>query len=112
MSFVGAVVAMFAYAASAQVMASLLPLFLQNARGESALGAGVGMLPFAVAMLLLPQLGRKLAKYMTSHRILTLGLAVVAWGNVAMVGAAHSGNRAWLIVALAILGSDGGRHRF
>jgi EmrB/QacA subfamily drug resistance transporter len=108
MPFVGAVVAMFAYAASAQVMASLLPLFLQNARGVSALGAGVGMLPFAVAMLLLPQLGRKLAQYVTPHQILTLGLAVVACGNLAMMGAAHSGNRAWLMVAMAILGSGGG----
>ncbi|MEM5437663.1 MFS transporter [Paraburkholderia diazotrophica] len=106
--FVGAIVAMFAYASSAQVMASLLPLFLQNARGESALGAGAGMLPFALAMLLLPQLGRKLSTYMDSRRILTLGLAVVACGNLAMMLAARRADHAWLIVAMALLGSGGG----
>jgi len=106
--FVGAIVAMFAYASSAQVMASLLPLFLQNARGESALGAGVGMLPFALAMLVFPQLGRKLAAYMDSRRILTLGLTVVACGNLAMMAAARSTSLAWLIVAMALLGSGGG----
>ena len=52
--FVAAVAAMFAYAASAQVMASLLPLYLQNARGLDALHSGLAMLPFALAMLLLP----------------------------------------------------------
>jgi EmrB/QacA subfamily drug resistance transporter len=106
--FVGAIVAMFAYASSAQVMASLLPLFLQNARGDSALGAGAGMLPFALAMLLLPQFGRKLAAYMDSRRILTLGLAVVACGNLAMMMAARSASHAWLIAAMAMLGSGGG----
>ncbi len=106
--FVGAIVAMFAYASSAQVMASLLPLFLQNARGESALGAGVGMLPFALAMLILPQLGRKLAAYMDSRQILTLGLAAVACGNLAMMLAARSTDHVWLIVAMALLGSGGG----
>lgn len=106
--FVGAIVAMFAYASSAQVMASLLPLFLQNARGESALTAGGGMLPFALAMLILPQLGRKLAAWMDSRQILTLGLAVVACGNLAMMLAARSTDHAWLIVAMALLGSGGG----
>ncbi|WP_239482965.1 MFS transporter [Paraburkholderia sp. C35] len=106
--FVGAIVAMFAYASSAQVMASLLPLFLQNARGESALMAGMGMLPFALAMLILPQLGRKLAAYMDSRQILTLGLAVVAAGNLAMMFAARSADHVMLIVAMALLGSGGG----
>ena len=106
--FVGAIVAMFAYASSAQVMASLLPLFLQNARGESALVAGAGMLPFALAMLILPQLGRKLAAYMDSRQILTLGLTVVACGNLSMMVAARSTSHAWLIVAMALLGSGGG----
>jgi Na+/melibiose symporter-like transporter len=106
--FVGAIVAMFAYASSAQVMASLLPLFLQNARGESALVAGAGMLPFALAMLLLPQLGRKLAAFMESRQILALGLSVVACGNLAMMFAARGASHTWLIVAMALLGSGGG----
>lgn len=107
-AFVGAVVAMFAYAATAQVMASLLPMFLQNARGSSPMAAGIGMLPFALAMLVLPHVGRILGKTMASYQILTLGLVVVALGNLLMMYAANTGSQAVLIIAMAILGSGGG----
>jgi Na+/melibiose symporter-like transporter len=107
--FVGAVAAMLAYAACAQVMASLLPLYLQNARGASALEAGVGMLPFALAMLLLPMAGRRLAAFMAGYRILTLGLAVVAAGNLVMAWSASvPGNRLLDGIGMAILGAGGG----
>jgi EmrB/QacA subfamily drug resistance transporter len=107
--FVGAVAAMLAYAAAAQVMASLLPLYLQNARGESALQAGVGMLPFALAMLLLPMVGRRLAAFMAGYQILALGLAIVAFGNVVMMWSAYMPeNRSLVILGMAILGSGGG----
>ncbi|OWT71516.1 MULTISPECIES: MFS transporter [unclassified Achromobacter] len=107
-AFVGAVIAMLAYAASAQVMASLLPLFLQNARGKTALLAGVSMLPFALAMLVLPQVGRRLATRLRSYQILALGLAIVALGNLAMMVAAGHHSPALLILAMAVLGSGGG----
>jgi EmrB/QacA subfamily drug resistance transporter len=107
--FVGAVAAMLAYAACAQVMASLLPLYLQNARGTSALAAGVGMLPFALAMLLLPMAGRRLAAFMAGYRILALGLAVVATGNLVMAWSASvPGNRLLDVIGMAILGAGGG----
>ncbi|HEF4837155.1 TPA: MFS transporter [Burkholderia vietnamiensis] len=64
--FVGAVVAMFGYAACAQVMMTFLPLYLQNAFGMSAIDAGLGMLPFALAMIVGPSLGAKLAARMSS----------------------------------------------
>jgi hypothetical protein len=106
--FVGAVAAMLAYAACAQVMASLLPLYLQNARGATALEAGVGMLPFALAMLL-PMAGRRLAAFMAGYRILTLGLAVVAAGNLVMAwSASMPGNRLLDVIGMAILGAGGG----
>jgi EmrB/QacA subfamily drug resistance transporter len=106
--FVGAIVAMFAYAACAQVMASLLPLFLQNARGESALDAGVGMLPFALAMLFLPMVGRRLGKYLASYQILALGLFIVGCGNAVMSVAARSAGVPLLLAGMALLGSGGG----
>jgi fucose permease len=80
--FVGAVLAMFAYAASAQVMAQLLPLYLQNGLGLAPLDAGVAMLPFAIAMLILPQIGRWLGRYLASYQILALELGVVSLGNL------------------------------
>nr|WP_307727213.1 MFS transporter [Telluria mixta] len=107
--FVGAVAAMLAYAACAQVMASLLPLYLQNARGATALEAGVGMLPFALAMLLLPMAGRRLAAFMAGYRILALGLAIVATGNLVMAWSASvPGHRLLDVIGMAILGVGGG----
>ncbi|TWC71071.1 EmrB/QacA subfamily drug resistance transporter [Herbaspirillum sp. SJZ099] len=106
--FIGAVAAMFAYAASAQVMASLLPLFLQNARGMQAGAAGLAMLPFALAMLLLPQIGRRLARTWPAARILMLGLCTVALGNLFMALAAHTGSGALTMIGMAVLGSGGG----
>jgi Na+/melibiose symporter-like transporter len=107
--FVGAVAAMLAYAAAAQVMASLLPLYLQNARGASALQAGVGMLPFALGMLLLPVVGRRLAAFMAGYQILALGLAIVALGNVVMMWSAYMPENSLLVLlGMAILGSGGG----
>ncbi|MBF6618138.1 MAG: MFS transporter [Candidimonas sp.] len=107
-AFAAAVLAMFAYAASAQVMAVLLPMYLQNARGATAMQAGVGMLPFAVAMMLLPYAGRALGKHWASWKILTLGLLVVALGNLLMMWAASAGGLPLLVVAMAVLGSGGG----
>ncbi len=105
---VGAVWAMFAYAACAQVMASLLPLFLQNGLGYSALQAGFAMLPFALAMLVFPYVGRLLGRRLTSASVLVVGLFVVSVGNaVTGWGAALE---AWPVVMLGmlVLGSGGG----
>ncbi|MDR9838231.1 MFS transporter [Herbaspirillum huttiense] len=106
--FVAAVAAMFAYAASAQVMASLLPLFLQNARGLGAGQAGLAMLPFALAMLLLPQAGRVLGRWLSSSQMLALGLGVTALGNLLMMLAAQSEAHGWTVLGMAVLGSGGG----
>lgn len=106
--FVGAVVAMFAYASSAQVMASVLPLFLQNVRGETSLAAGVGMLPFALAMLVFPQVGRRLSPWLDGPGVLTLGLSIVALGNTVMAYAAQQRGQAAVIAGMALLGTGGG----
>lgn len=98
---------MFAYAAAAQVMASMLPLFLQNGLGQSALQAGFDMLPFALAMLVFPHVGRLLERRLSSASILTLGLLLVAVGNTITAWGAHS--VAWHIImsGMIVLGSGG-----
>ena len=106
--FIGAVIAMFAYAASAQVMASLLPLYLQNGLGRPPLDAGFAMLPFASAMLILPQIGRRLGRRLASHQILALGLMIVCLGNLVTAWAAGGGRWPFVILGMAILGSGGG----
>lgn len=106
--FVGAVWAMFAYAAAAQVMASMLPLLLQNGLGRSALEAGFSMLPFALTMLLFPHVGRLLGSHFTSRSILSLGLVLVGIGNgVTAIGAYFE---AWstIMVGMLVLGTGGG----
>jgi EmrB/QacA subfamily drug resistance transporter len=106
--FVGAVLAMFAYAAAAQVMASLLPLLLQNGFALKPLHAGVAMLPFAFAMLLFPQVGRLFSRRLSGHQILSLGLAVVAAGNVFAAFAAHKLHLPFLLAAMFVTGAGGG----
>jgi EmrB/QacA subfamily drug resistance transporter len=106
--FVGAVLAMFSYAACAQVMTSLLPLFRQNGMGRTALQAGSEMMPFALAMLLFPYVGRRLSSRWRSHQILAVGLVVVAVGDV-LTGWGAS-QRLWplIILGMGVLGSGGG----
>lgn len=106
--FIGAVLAMFAYAASAQVMASLLPLYLQNGVGWPPLEAGFAMLPFALAMLIFPQVGRLLGRRLASYRILALGLGVVAAGNAVTAWAVAGGRWPLVILGMICLGSGGG----
>ncbi|PWK74047.1 MFS transporter [Aminobacter sp. AP02] len=106
--FVGAVLAMFAYAACAQVMASLLPLYLQNGLGRPALEAGFAMLPFAMAMLVLPQIGRWLSRFMSSTQVLVFGLAIVCLGNVTTGFGALQGQLPLVIAGMILLGSGGG----
>jgi EmrB/QacA subfamily drug resistance transporter len=106
--FVGALAAMFGYAATAQVMASLLPLYMQNGLGRSALGAGLSMLPFALAMLIFPQAGRLLGRRLQPYHILALGLAIVALGDGLIGWAASRHLAAMVALGMAVLGSGGG----
>lgn len=106
--FAGAVGAMFAYAAAAQVMTSLLPVFLQNGRGLSTLQAGLAMMPFAVAMLVLPQVARRISPRLGSRRMLALGLTVTALGDLALAAAAGQPSPVPVALAMMLLGSGGG----
>lgn len=106
--FVGALIAMIGYAVSAQVMASMLPQYLQNGVGLSALATGAGMLPFAAAMLLFPSVGRRLGRRLSSGMVLAIGLSTTAAGNaLAGIGAWHNQPTVALL-AMVIIGAGGG----
>lgn len=107
-SFVGAIWAMFAYAACAQVMASLLPLFLQNGLGHTPLEAGFAMLPFASTMLVFPNVGRAIGRRLSSRGILSLGLLVVGIGSGLTAWGARIGERPVVMSGMLVLGSGGG----
>lgn len=106
--FTGAVWAMFAYAATAQVMASLLPIFLQNGGGLSAAAAGLAMLPFAIAMLIFPYVGARLGRSYSPPTILALGLVTVAAGNLMTGWAAFTGGWTGFLVGTFVIGSGAG----
>lgn len=105
---IGGVWAMFAYAACAQVMASLLPLLLQNGAGYAPFRAGVMMLPFGIGMFAFPYLGRMLGRRLASAQILPLGLAVVGLGNGLAGWGAGLGAMPLVLVGMAVLGAGGG----
>ncbi|MHA7166255.1 MFS transporter, partial [Burkholderia pseudomallei] len=99
--FVGALLAMFGYAACAQVMMTFLPLYLQIGFGMSAIDAGLGMLPFALAMIVGPSLGAALSARAPAATVLGCGLALIGIGNfatAALAGASHYG-----LVALGMM---------
>jgi len=106
--FIGALLGMFAYAACAQVMMTLLPLYLQNGLQLSALAAGAGMLPFAVAMLLMPRLGMRLAARWSPARVFALGLVLVGAGNLLCAWAVGQGGYTAFALASVVLGAGAG----
>ena len=106
---VGAAVAMFGYAATAQVMMTILPLYLQDAFGQSPAVAGLAMIPFALPLLVCPTIGGKLAARMSGRALLALGLAVVALGNAVTAGAVLVGLGYWAAaIGMFITGSGAG----
>ncbi|MFB9125865.1 MFS transporter [Paraburkholderia dipogonis] len=99
--FVAAVLAMFGYAACAQVMMTFLPLYLQNAFGLSAVAAGVGMLPFALSMVVGPYIGAALGRRVSSMAVLSAGLVLIALGN--LLTAWVAGDERYVLVALGMI---------
>jgi EmrB/QacA subfamily drug resistance transporter len=99
--FVAAVLSMFGYAACAQVMMTFLPLYLQNAFGWQAVSAGLGMLPFATAMIAGPYIGAWLAGRFSSVTLLTAGLGLIGAGN--LLTASVSMDQKYWLVALGMI---------
>jgi EmrB/QacA subfamily drug resistance transporter len=99
--FVAAVLAMAGYAACAQVMMTFLPLYLQNAFGLSAVRAGIGMLPFAIAMVIGPRIGAALGRHLPPMTLLSLGLATIGAGD--LVTALFAGMSSYGLIAAGML---------
>jgi Na+/melibiose symporter-like transporter len=108
-TFVGAVLAMIGYGASAQVMIFFLPLYLENAYGLQALPAGIAMIPFALPMVLAPRATRHLAVRFSGRALLAAGLAITVAGNTAfwLVAQSHLPYDAFL-AAMAVAGCGAG----
>lgn len=107
-AFIGAVAAMLGYAAAAQVMAAFLPLYLQHGLGVSVAWTGIALLPFAMAMLVFPLVGRHLSARLESRQLLGLGLVIIALGNWGLSNAVESANPTFFFISMACLGAGGG----
>src|ERR1700733_8290575 len=106
---VGAAAAMLGYAAAAQVMMTILPLYLQDAFVLSPAVAGLAMIPFALPLLIGPSVGGKLAAILSSRAILSAGLGLVAVGNVIAAAAVISDLHYWAVaIGMFITGSGAG----
>jgi EmrB/QacA subfamily drug resistance transporter len=101
-TFLGASVAMLGFASSAQVMMTYLPLYLQNAFGLGAAAAGFGMLPFALPLFFCPRIAATLAMRVSGRVLLTLGLAIVALGNIA-TAALIAAHESYAVIAIGML---------
>ena len=105
----GAAAAMLGYAATAQVMMTILPLYLQGAFGLAPDRAGLAMIPFALPLVACPTVASRLAARMSGRALLALGLGVVALGNAVTALAITAGaGYAAVAVGMAIIGSGAG----
>lgn len=106
--FIGALLGMAAYAGCAQVMMTLLPFYLQNGLGFSAIASGLGMLPFALTMLICPRIGARLAGRFTPATLMATGLTLVGSGNLLSAWAVHLGGYLPFALAIAVTGAGAG----
>jgi hypothetical protein len=97
---IAGVLGMAAYAGCAQVMMTLIPQYLQNGLGLSAIASGAGMLPFAAMMLVFPRVGVRLARRLSGPTLFALALVLVGVGN--LVSAMVATQLAYLPFALGI----------
>lgn len=104
---VGAAIAMLGYAAAAQVMMTILPLYLQDAFDQSPALAGLAMIPFALPLLIGPSVGGKLSARLSSRAILCFGLSLVALGD-AVAAVAVLANLGYWTAALGMFATGSG----
>ena len=106
--FIGALLGMFAYAGCAQVMMTLLPFYLQNGLGFSAVASGLGMLPFALTMLICTCIGARLASRYSPASMMAAGLTLVGCGNLLSDWAVDHGGYLSFALTTAVTGAGAG----
>ena len=106
---VGAAISMLGYAAAAQVMMTILPIYLQDAFDFSPAIAGLAMIPFALPLLVGPGVGGRLASRLSSRAMLALGLTTVAVGNGLLAISVYAGLGYWgVVLSMAVIGFAAG----
>jgi MFS family permease len=101
-TFLGSSFAMLGFALAAQVMMTCLPLYLQNVFGLSPAAAGLSILPFALPLFFCPRTAASLATRISGRALLTIGLLIVAVGNLA-TAATVAAHMRYPVVAIGML---------
>lgn len=106
--FLGALLAMAAYAGCAQVMMTFMPFHLQVGLGFSAVDTGLAMVPFGLAMLVFPRIGVVLSRRLDGSVMLASGLLLVGVGNALAAWAATTVQYLPFALATTVLGAGAG----
>jgi DHA2 family methylenomycin A resistance protein-like MFS transporter len=85
-------------------MLFLVPLYLQSARGYSALAAGFALLPMSVAFVLVSQLSGKITNSLGPRAPMTAGMALMGTGLVLLALIARESSLILIETALLIIG--------
>ena len=106
--FLGASVAWWAVAFGFVALLIEVPFQLQSVSGLSAFKAGLALLPMTVPLLLVPSVAPRLAKLISPQRLVPLGVAVVAAGDLLLARTGASDGVPWLSLGLALVGIGAG----
>jgi EmrB/QacA subfamily drug resistance transporter len=102
--FNAGIIGMIGYAASAQVLLTLFPVYLQVSFDVSPLDGGLMMLPFAAVMVIGPSIGHRIGRGRSAHFPLCIGFVIVLIGNLAASAVATS-ERYWPVaLAMCVIG--------
>jgi len=108
-TYIGANIAGLVYAAALLTMLTYLPLYFQGGLSLSPREAGLRMLPMALPVVLVPRLtARYLTHRLSGRAILTLGLALVAFGLLWMALIAGSFHYNLMLVGMLVAGLGAG----
>ena len=94
---------MLGFASSAQVMMTYLPLYLHNAFGLGADGGWVRDVALCAAAVLLSPVAAALAMRVSGRVLLTVGLAIVALGNIATPRHGRGPHKSYAVVAIGMV---------
>lgn len=106
-AYQGAAAAMFGYGAGAQVLIFFLPLYLQNKMHLSPMAAGFAMMPFALPLVIAPQLSAHFFERFTHRGRLAIGLGIAASGDLLLGGVAYAGASYLAMIAAMLVAGIG-----
>jgi hypothetical protein len=108
-TYLGANIAQFTFAAGLLSMLTFMPIFFQHALGLSPRNAGLGMLPLALPLFIVPRIVSSHFSHRLSGRVLlTVGLGLLSIGLALVALVAASLDYRLILVGMTIAGIGAG----